>query len=231
MRRRHGAPGFNVGVEPGRDAAVGEIAVPASRIDPRVVAPDLAPGRRLERHHLSERRADVHHVVDDDRRHLQRGLLGEIERRLACLIAPGDDELGHVVAGDARQRRESRAAGVAAVGRASRLGVASERWKRLSAMRGRLRVQWCASSISTVILAICQSQSTNRRRRRGLTPGLDRRDASLGIAVWYSVVGISSILFSRIFSATKMDIGPLLTAEQIGVLLQGITLARQDEVD
>ena len=74
-----GRAGLQRAVDPCRHAAVREIAVAAFRIDSRVVPPDFASGRRLERHHLSERRADVHHVVDDDRRHLKRRLPREIE--------------------------------------------------------------------------------------------------------------------------------------------------------
>ena len=68
-------------VHPCRDTAVREIAEAPFRIHPCVKAPDLSPRRRLQCHHFAERRADVHHVVDDDRRHLQRRLAGQIERR------------------------------------------------------------------------------------------------------------------------------------------------------
>ncbi len=98
-------------VDPRRDAAVGKIAEPSSWIDPRVVAPDLATGCRLQCHDLSERCADVHHVVYDDRGHLQRRLPGQIERRLARLISPRDHERCDVVARNTRKRRKSSAPG------------------------------------------------------------------------------------------------------------------------
>ncbi len=104
-------------VDPCRHAAVREIAVAAFRIDARVIPPDFASGCRLERHHLSERRADVHHVVRDDRRHLKGRLSGQIEGRLAGVIRPRHDEPRNVVARDACERRKSSTSGIAAVDR------------------------------------------------------------------------------------------------------------------
>ena len=84
--------------------AEGEVAVAAPRVDPRVVAPDLPSGRGLQCDDLSERRADVHHTVNDDRRHLERGLAAHIDDGFSGVVAPHDLQGTDVCARDLCER-------------------------------------------------------------------------------------------------------------------------------
>ena len=77
----------------------------------RIEGPDLAAGRRVQRHRLQARRRHVHHAVHHDRIHVHRRSLV----RVAGLVLPGALEPVDVGGVDLRQRRVLVALRIAAV--------------------------------------------------------------------------------------------------------------------
>ena len=115
-KRARGRP-VGGGIAPGADAARGRLGIAAAAVDPGVVAPELAPARRVEGDHLVGRGREVEPALDQDRRRLEGELVPgrEALAELAGPIGPGDLELADVAPVDLGQRRIARAARIAAV--------------------------------------------------------------------------------------------------------------------
>ena len=115
MRRAQAAPGFRARILPVRHAAAHPVAEVAFALHADVAHPALLAADRVERDDLAERRGQIHHAVDDQRRGFERGGIAGLDAGFAGLVFPGERELAHVVAVDLRERRMPVAARRAAV--------------------------------------------------------------------------------------------------------------------
>jgi hypothetical protein len=104
-------------IEPGRDAAIREVAEVLPASDARIVEPALRAGVGIESEDAPERRREIQRAVDDDRRGLELRLLARREtgRAFARVEGPCDRERGDVRGRDVAQWRVPAAVRVAAV--------------------------------------------------------------------------------------------------------------------
>ena len=111
----HGRARFRARILPVRHSAAHPVAEVAVALHTDIAHPALLAGDRIEREHLAERRGQIHHAVDDQRRGFERGGIAGLDASLAGLVLPGEREPADVRAIDLRQRRVAVAAGRAAV--------------------------------------------------------------------------------------------------------------------